>query len=305
MGSGIAQTLAAAGATVTLTDTSAERAGRSLAAMLEQAGAYEARGFLPAGTADAVTARSSAADSLAEAVAGADLVVEAVFEDVDLKREVLAAVEEFADGEAVLATNTSSIGIGRIATVLGKPSRFVGMHWFNPAQFVPGVEVIAATNTGSDVVAWLVELLTKAGKWPVVVKDRPGFVCNRLQFALFREAAAMVEEGIATPEEIDAVVTGSFGYRLPFFGPFAVADMAGLDVYESAYRVLEEEYGDRFRAPARLAALVADGQLGTKTGGGFRSIRAEEIPEIVSRRDRAYAELRPIVDRVRTDGGAH
>ncbi len=157
--------------------------------------------------------------------------VEAVFERPDVKATAYEEVEAAASGETVIATNTSSIPITELALTLRSPGRFLGVHWFVPPLLVPCVEVIPTRSTDPGVVENVVSALTALGKIAVVVGDGPGFVANRIQFAMFREAARIVEDGVATPEQVDEIVRSSFGFRLPFFGPFTIADMAGLDVY--------------------------------------------------------------------------
>jgi 3-hydroxybutyryl-CoA dehydrogenase len=139
-------------------------------------------------------------------------------------------------------------------------------------------------------------LLLRLGKRPSRVGDDAGFVGNRIQFAMFREACLIVEEGLATIDEVDDVVRYSFGWRLPFLGPFLVADLAGLDVYEEVYRTMCERFGERFAVPAGLAALVADGKLGVKSGQGFRRLDQERAERIAASRDRAYDALGEVVD---------
>jgi 3-hydroxybutyryl-CoA dehydrogenase len=151
--------------------------------------------------------------------------------------------------------------------------------------------VIRASSTDDRVVDLVVDALARLGKSPVVVGDGPGFVANRIQFAMFREAARIVEEGIAGAAEVDEVVRSSFGFRLPFFGPFTIADMAGLDVYADIYATLERGLGAGFSAPDVLREHVARGEFGVKTGRGFLELSQAEADELVARRDRAYAGL--------------
>ncbi|MGH3876016.1 MAG: 3-hydroxyacyl-CoA dehydrogenase family protein [Actinophytocola sp.] len=305
MGQGIAQVLAAAGAHVVVLDIDGDRAAASLAHLRTQARAFEARGLWPAGRAEQVAARTAAAASMADGLPGTDLVVEAVVEDVRVKRDVLAAIEQHAPAAAPIATNTSSIPIAELAVALGDPSRLLGVHWFNPPQFVPGVEIIPGPGTDESTVTWLVALLRAAGKSPAVVSDGPGFVANRLQFALFREAALLVEEGVAEPEQVDEVVRHSFGFRLPFFGPFAIADMAGLDVYAGAFDTLRRAYGERFAPPPALSELVARGRLGTKSGGGFLALDQIQTRAMLARRDSDYARLLELLAADPDDTDAH
>jgi 3-hydroxybutyryl-CoA dehydrogenase len=172
------------------------------------------------------------------------------------------------------------------------------MHWFNPPEWPPGVEVIPAAATEEEVVGRLVEFLRSIGKRPAVVGDGPGFVANRIQNALFLEAVRCVEEGLASPEEVDEVVRGCFGFRLPFFGPFAIADMAGLDVYASVLGVLEDGLGERFAPPRMLLDLVEEGRAGTKAGAGFLEYTEEQRKRLLLERDRRYAALLGLLERL-------
>jgi 3-hydroxybutyryl-CoA dehydrogenase len=291
MGVGIAHVYASNGIATVLADATPERAGAARDRALELLAHLEAAGTLDAGAAAAARPRIAAAASIAEAVDGADLVVEAVVERAEVKLAVYAEIEAAAAVGAVVATNTSSIPIAELADGLRRPARFLGVHWFVPPLLVPCVEVIPAPATDARVVEDVVASLTRLGKAAVVVGDGPGFVANRIQFAMFREAARIVEDGLATPEQVDEVVRSSFGFRLPFFGPFTIADMAGLDVYADIYDTLERGLGTRFAAPGVLRERVAAGELGVKTGRGFRALSQPEADDLVARRDRAYAGL--------------
>jgi 3-hydroxybutyryl-CoA dehydrogenase len=156
---------------------------------------------------------------------------------------------------------------------------------------VPGVEVIPGPRTRPKVVEQVLDVLRRLGKVPALVRSSPGFLANRLQLALFVECLRCVEEGLATPEDVDAVVSSTFGFRLPVFGPFAVADMAGLDVYASILDLLQERFGDRFSAAPTLRNLVAEGAYGVKTGRGFRQYTSEVTEEWLNRRDSSYKRL--------------
>ena len=291
MGVGIAHVFAANGIPTVLADTTAEQAVAARERSLELISRLEAAGNVEAGAAAAARQHVAAASSVGEAVDGADLVVEAVVERPDVKASVYAEIEAAAAEAAVIATNTSSIPIAELAAGLDRPTRFLGMHWFVPPLLVPCVEVIPAPTTDERVVEAVVGALRRLGKAPVVVGDGPGFVANRIQFAMFREAARIVEDGLATPEQVDEVVRSSFGFRLPFFGPFTIADMAGLDVYADIYETLERGLGPGFSAPRVLREHVARGDFGVKTGRGFLSMSQAEADALVSRRDREYAGL--------------
>ena len=140
------------------------------------------------------------------------------------------------------------------------------------------------------------EIVAATGKQSARVKDATGFVLNRLQYALFHEATQLVEEGVATADDIDTIVRTTFGFRLPFFGPFAIADMAGLDVYAFCYASLQTEFPERFATPPILQRLVDAGKLGTKTGAGFLDVPAERTPELVAYRNRAYVAMAKLID---------
>src|SRR4051795_11639666 len=290
MGIGISHVFASNGIPTVLVDATPERSEAARSRAIELVSRLEQAGNVGGGTTATTEQHLAAAPSIADAVQGADLVVEAVLERPEVKLAVFAEIEPAA-GDAVIATNTSSIPITELAAGLQRPEHFLGVHWFVPPLLVPCVEVIRTAATAQRVVDLVVAALTRLGKSPVVVGDGPGFVANRIQFAMFREAARIVEEGIAGAEQVDEVVRSSFGFRLPFFGPFTIADMAGLDVYADIYETLERGLGPGFSAPALLREHVARGEFGVKTGRGFRELSQADADELVARRDRAYAGL--------------
>ena len=165
------------------------------------------------------------------------------------------------------------------------------MHWFNPPEWTPGIEVIAGPDTSRAVVERVLDFMRAVGKRPAEVGDRAAFVSNRLQMALMREALACVEEGLVTREDLDEVVRSTFGFRLPFFGPFLIADMAGLDTYASVFRTLEREVGPAFAVPGALQELVDAGRVGTKSGEGFGTYSEADRDALLLERDRGYAAL--------------
>jgi 3-hydroxybutyryl-CoA dehydrogenase len=297
MGLGVAECFAAAGIGVRLTDATPDLTRQAKERLVERARGHAAAGLLADEAAGRVQAVETA-DSAAEAASGVDLVFEAVPEDMDLKRETLGACSGAAPSEAVLVSNTSSLPINDLAAFVERPEGFCGMHWFNPPEWTPGVEVIPARATAAETVERVVEFLRGVGKRPAVVGDGPGFVANRIQNALFLEAVRCVEEGLASPQEVDEVVRSCFGFRLPFFGPFQIADMAGLDVYESVLGILEEGLGGRFEAPDMLRELVARGRTGTKSGAGFLEYTEEERDRLLLERDRRYAALNELLEKL-------
>jgi 3-hydroxybutyryl-CoA dehydrogenase len=291
MGGGIAQTFAAHGFPTAVADASPTRTAELVAALHSDADRYVAEGLFPAGADEAVRANLRAATSLADAVAGAAYVAEAVPERIAVKDLVLRQICEYAPAKALIGTNTSAIPIGKLAASVTGVERFLGVHWMNPAPFIPCVELIATERTDPDTIAAADDLMRRLGKAPTVVADSPGFVANRLQYALLREAIRILEEGVAGVSEIDEVVKNSFGFRLPFFGPFAIADIAGLDVYRDSFATMERAYGERIGTPDLLNEMVAEGRYGLKSRQGFFRFDEKQADRVASFRDTAYARL--------------
>lgn len=291
MGGGIAQAFALGGYSCVISDASFEIAERGRERLVGEAKKFEDDGLFPKGSAVQIAQNISSATSIEEAVQGAFYVAEVVPEDRFIKAEVLRRISNSAESSTIIGSNTSAISITELSAAVEHPERFLGVHWMNPAPFVPCVEIIASSHTSSSVIDLAEDLITSLGKITSRASDSAGFVANRLQFALFREAALLVEEGVAEPADIDEIVSNSFGFRLPFFGPFAIADMAGLDVYAGAYESLERGFGSRFSAPKALTSLVSKENLGTKTGRGFSSYDPETARARVDYRNRAYVLL--------------
>jgi len=290
MGGGIAQVLAAAGVDVVIADTDTDSTRRNHERLLAEARDFEAGGVADAGFADSVARHLTWATSVEEAVRDVDLVEEAVPELPALKAEVLRRIEAAARPDATIASNTSTIPISELAVSLSDASRFLGVHFSNPAPFIPGVELIAHASTDESVIPPVEAPVARTGKLTARVNDKAGFVLNRLQYVLLKEAINLVEEGVATAEGVDTIVRTTFGYRLPFFGPFAIADMAGLDVYRACFSTFEQYYGDRLKAPAMLTELVDSGRYGVKQGGGFVT-EAGDQTALIAYRNTAYARL--------------
>jgi len=291
MGGGMAQSFILAGYDCTIADTDQNTAEAAKARLVDEARDYERDGLFAPGSADLIKSKLIAASSIEDAVRDADYIAEVVSENIAVKEEVLRRISQAAPSDAVITSNTSAIPISELAEFVDNPERFLGAHWMNPAPFVPCVEIIPIPETSESATTGVEYLLASAGKTTTRVSDIAGFVANRLQFALFQESMRMVDEGAATPELIDEVVSNSFGFRLPFFGPFAGADMAGLDVYIGAYKSLNKAYGERYAVPSSLVTRVEDGDLGLKSGRGFTGMDATKREEIVRYRNRAYVAL--------------
>ena len=275
MGQGIVRLLLAHGVDVTVLDVEVEKARQTAARLAEDA---------------ALDAVISVHADVEEAVAGVDVVFEALPEQLALKTAVLSQVLA-ANPVALLFTNTSSLPVDTMAGTVDDPDTLLGVHFFNPAEVMPGVEVIPSTATDPGVVTRALTILGELGKEPTVVRSSAGFLGNRLQLALFAEAARCVEEGLAAPEDVDRVVRTTFGPRLAAYGPFAIADMAGLDIFAAILQQLQEAFGDRFATPAGLAEKVAEGQLGTKTLGGYFSYDEAAAAALQAERDAAYQRI--------------
>lgn len=296
MGGGIAQVLALAGARVALADVSAEIAQSNYERLLKESDEFVAAGLFPANATDLLKENLWAAKDIEEAVAGAEYIEEAVPEVLEIKHATLGRISAAARPDAVIGSNTSTISIAKLAEVVENPERFLGVHFSNPAPFIPGVEVIPHEGTSEATVQAAREIVGETGKETATVKDVTGFVLNRLQYALFHEAAQVVEEGIATAEDVDTLVRTTFGFRLPFFGPFAIADMAGLDVYAFCYKSLQTGFPERFATPKILQEKVDAGQLGTKTGAGFLDVPADRTAALVAYRNKAYVAMQKLIE---------
>ncbi|MBX3216554.1 MAG: 3-hydroxyacyl-CoA dehydrogenase family protein [Labilithrix sp.] len=266
MGQGIAQVAAQSGHTTRLYDVAegrAKAAVQGIAAQLEKlVGKGKITSDLRAGTLN----RLSAATSARDACAGADVVVEAVPEDMALKIGVLEAVLPTASKSAIVASNTSSLSITELGARLGVPDRTVGLHFFNPPPVMELVEVVRGLGTSEDTLARALGFVKGLGKTPIVVRDVPGFATSRLGVILGAEAMRMLETGVASAADIDRGM--ELGYRHPM-GPLKLTDLVGLDVRLAILEHLQREIGDQFRPPAILRTMVRAGKLGKKTGEGF------------------------------------
>lgn len=219
--------------------------------------------------------------TLEDAVGDADVVIEAVPEDLELKRRIALAVEATAPSRALVASNTSVIPISRIMEPLRSRDRALGAHWWNPPHLVPLVEVIQTPDTADWAVRKMMDLLTAIGKKPVHVrKDIPGFIGNRLQHALWREAIALVEAGVCDAETVDTVVKAGFGRRLAVLGPLENADLVGTDLTLAVHETVLPDLDGRPGPSPLLRELVASGRLGMKTGAGFRDWTVAEREEV-------------------------
>jgi len=266
MGHGIAQVAATSGYEVTLVDVDAEALERGLGAVDRSLGKLVDKGKLAAAERDAARGRLGSSTELA-ALEGADLVVEAVVERLDVKRQVFAELDRRTAPEAILASNTSSIAITKLAAATGRPDRVIGMHFMNPVPLMQLVEVIRGLATSQATYDAVEAAARRMGKTPVEVHDAPGFVSNRVLMPMINEAAFCLWERVGEAEAIDQVMT--LGMNHPM-GPLALADLIGLDVCLDVLRVLQEGFGDpKYRPCPLLVKMVDAGHLGRKSGRGF------------------------------------
>jgi 3-hydroxybutyryl-CoA dehydrogenase len=265
MGRGIARVFAAAGVDVQvrdIDDAAIERGREALGRDLERT---VARGHLDGGHRDALLGRISWTTSLVDAVGRADLVIEAAPENLELKRSIFTEIDRLTQPEAILATNTSALSITSIASVVARPERVVGLHFFNPVHRMELVEVVVGTATASTTVERALGACEVIGKVTIEVADRPGFATSRVNAMIGNEAFTMLMEGVASAEDIDTGMKLALNHPM---GPFELVDLVGLDTRLSVLRRLHEGVGERFRPSPLLVSLVEAGRLGRKTGHG-------------------------------------
>ena len=291
MGHGIAQTAAMNGFKVCLCDPAPGLLDRGRTMMEKSLNFMVDFGRLTQAQAEAVLPRVTFEADSQKAAEKAEFIFEAVFEDLQVKRDLFKSLGDWTGPEVILASNTSSFDISLLAQVTRHPHRVIGAHWFHPAQITPALEVIPTDQTTPEVTQTVLALAEKMGKFATRCTNHPGFVANRIQFAMMAEALAIVEEGLATPEEVDRIVKASFGFRLSCFGPFEIADQAGMDVYKSIFASLYETLGrEQFRPPKILDQMVEENQLGLKTSRGFYDYGEGGLAALYERRDLMFSE---------------
>jgi 3-hydroxybutyryl-CoA dehydrogenase len=267
MGRGIAQVVATAGLDVVLVDVSAQSldaARERIGGSLERAAA---KGRLDEADAQAALARLTTSTDLEATGAEVDHVIETVFEDFEVKRDVLSRLDAVCAEETVFASNTSQFSISRLAAATGRPDRVIGSHWFNPPPAMDLIEIVRGVATSDATLALALELAGRYGKQTILChKDTPGFITSRLMVGLALEAARIVDEGIASAEDVNKACTLAFNHAM---GPLDTVDFSGLDVTLAVSEAMTASYGERFLAPQNLRALVSAGHIGRKSGRGF------------------------------------
>ncbi len=293
MGPGIAATLARGGMTVRGYDTD-PRAIENAAGAIAAAGAVLDQLEMPdQGSGEPVTVTAD----FEACVQDADLVIETVPEDLDLKLNVFAKLDAVVSRDCVLASDTSGIPVTKLQAGNSNPGRIVGMHWSNPPHIIPIVEVIAGKQTSQATVDWMVAAVKAINLQPIVVKkDVPGFVENRVLYALLRECIDLVEDGVIDAEGLDACVSWGIGYKLSVIGPMALLDMAGLDIYQAVSGYLNGELSSRRDTAGYIAARTKEGNLGMKTGSGVYDYTPERIAELRQQRAAKLVAVRKALE---------
>jgi 3-hydroxybutyryl-CoA dehydrogenase len=267
MGAGIAQVAAQAGFAVNLTDVESRFLDKGIATIEKNLNRLAEKGKIEASEADSVRGRIRGTLSLSEAATGVEVTIEAVIENMDLKKSLYKELDAVAADHTIFATNTSGLSITEMAAMTNRPDRFIGMHFFNPVPVMRLVEVIRGYGTSEETVAVIKDLAKKMGKTAIEVLEAPGFVVNRILVPMITEAIFVLQEGLASAAEIDEGM--KLGANHPM-GPLALADLVGLDTLLSVQNHLYEEFGDpKYRPPGLLRKMVRAGHLGRKSGKGF------------------------------------
>lgn len=288
MGPGMGAVLARAGMQVSMYDTSAEALERA------KAGYDLAWGVLDRLETPAVEGGSASyVSSVADALDGAEFVIEAVPEKLELKQQVYAEYEQFVGPEVIIASNTSGIPATKIAANLAHPDRVVVMHWSNPPHLIPMIEVVPGEKTSQSTIEGTIAVINDVGYFPCLLKKEvPGFVENRVLYAIMRECLALVDEGVIGREELDLNVKWGIGYKLAVIPPMQLLDMAGMDIYTSVASYLNPDLSNAAEVSPTIRDLVEKGRLGIKTKGGLFDYSDEEIGQLRAQRGAKLVQVR-------------
>jgi len=290
MGASLAQIFAQAGLRVTLWNRSQSGLDRAAALIRSNQAALVASGRLSAEDSGALMARivPTTEDACFQT---AGFVLESIAEDLTLKQDFFRRISALVPADCVLTTNSSGLSISAIGSAVENPGRFCGMHWINPPHLVPLVEVIQGEATGSETMDFVYDLAQRLGKKPIRAKDLPGFIMNRLQLALLREALALVDSGAATAEDVDAAVKYGLGLRYACVGPFETMDLGGVDIFCRIASYLLADLDNRKDTPPLLQSLVDQGACGVKSGRGFYDYSGEKASAAIENRDRKFIRV--------------
>jgi 3-hydroxybutyryl-CoA dehydrogenase len=292
MGHGIAQVFAQAGHNVGLVDAVQSALDNGMYRVKENLDFLTKLGIGLQSESQKILQRIHPSLNLDDALTDVEFVTEAVSEDLKIKREIFRRMDAVAPADAILASNTSGLSITEIATATTKPARVIGTNWWNPPQLIPLIEMAKGDSTSDETVRKTKEILTAIGKKPILIlKPLQGFVGNRLQIALFREALNLLEKGVATVEDIDTAVTYGPGFRYAVLGPFKVADYGGLDVFYHLSKELYKDLACTTEPQETLATLVQEGKLGVKSGRGFYSYQGKSANDTLADRDKKLLRI--------------
>lgn len=294
MGPGMAARLARGGLQVTAYDVAPAAIERARTMLATAEGVLDALGIaVPAAGAGMVRFT----DNIADAISGADLVIENVPENISIKADVYRSIDGLISSNTIVASDTSGIPITQLQAHISHPERMVGMHWSNPPHIIPMIEVIGGEKTAPGTVATIRELIRSIGLLPVVVKkDVPGFVENRVLYALLREAVDLVERGVIEPEDLDTCVSWGIGYKIAVVGPMALLDMAGLDIYKSVSSFLNADLSNRDDVAPMVLEKTGASKLGIKSGEGMFSYTPEQTKALQAERARKLVAVRRILE---------
>lgn len=278
MGIGIAQVFASSGFEVCLVDLSQEQLDKVHSTISDILENFSKHGIEFSNSDDVILSRVKTTTNMKDACRDCDFVFEAVFENMKLKQKIVADLDRFCNEKAIICSNTSVMSITEIASKAEQKERILGTHWWNPPHLIPLVEVVRTEAASKECADAIFDLLQTVGKKPIHVnKDVPGFVANRLQHALWREAFALIDDGICDAKTVDIAVKNGFGLRLPVLGPVENADMVGLDLTFAIHDYILKHLSNNSKPSATLKAAVEKGDLGFKSGQGFLSWTQDEI----------------------------
>ena len=292
MGHGIAQTFAMAGFQVRCYDELSKSRNSTLNRIRRNLEKFVSNKLLSADAINPVLSRIEIMESEFDAVEGAQFVVEAIVEDRIAKQELLARIEGAVSDEAIIASNSSTFPISETGRQLRLPNRAIVTHWFNPPHIVPTVEVVPSSSTSKVVAEVTIALHKKIGKQAILLNvEIPGFLVNRVQAAMYREVWDLYERGIASAEDIDSAIQGSFGFRLAANGPLTICDFGGIDIWSTVYKGLAPEIRGDTKIPTAIQKLLYAGRLGVRVGAGFHDYHSEPVEDLSSQRDDLLLKL--------------